>query len=79
MTVALVLNGNRIGVGEAEEANTLLNQNDQVSLQSTLSLKPGDKIWIEIVDMSAGMYLFDGNNHYSHFSGWLLEEDFSLS
>ncbi len=79
MTVALVLNGNRIGVGEAEEANTLLNQNDQVSLQSTLSLKPGDKIWIEIVDMSAGMYLFDGNNHYSHFSGWLLEEEFSLS
>ncbi len=79
MTVALVLNGNRIGVGEVEEANSISNQNDQVSLQSTLSLKPGDKIWIGIVGLSEGMYLFDGNNHYNHFSGWLLEEEFSLS
>jgi hypothetical protein len=72
-------NGNRIGVGELQEGNTLASQNEQVSLQSTLSLDAGDKIWVEIVSMSAGMFLYDSSSHYNHFSGWLLEEEFSLS
>ncbi len=79
--VSLMYNGNRIGVGELQEGNTLASQNEQVSLQSTLSLNAGDKIWIEIVGnmSSKGMFLYDSSFHYNHFSGWLLEEEFSLS
>ena len=77
--VGLFLNGNQIGVGESEEANSLSGQNEQLSLQSTLNLKAGDKIWLEIIRTSgAGEFLFDAGG-YNHFSGWLLEEEFSMS
>ena len=77
--VGLFLNGNLIGLGESEEANSLSNQNEQLSLQSTLNLKAGDKIWLKITRTSgAGEYLFDAGG-WNHFSGWLLEEEFSMS
>jgi hypothetical protein len=78
MVVGLFLNGNQIGVGESEEANSLSGQNEQLSLQSTLNLKAGDKIWLEITQtFGAGIFLFGGG--WNHFSGWLLEEEFSMS
>jgi hypothetical protein len=79
MKVGLFLNGNQIGVGEIEEANSLSGQNEQLSLQSTLNLKAGDKIWLEIIYTSgAEIFLYDYGG-YNHFSGWLLEEEFSMS
>ena len=78
--VGLFLNGNQIGVGESQQqANSLTAENEQFSLQSTLNLKAGDKIWLEIIRTSgAGEFLFDAGG-WNHFSGWLLEEEFSMS
>ena len=78
MTVGLFLNGNQIGVGESEETNSSKGQNEQLSLQSTLNLKAGDTIWLKIISTSGGgVFLHDSNFHHNHFSGWLLEEEFS--
>jgi hypothetical protein len=50
---------------------------DTYSLQSTVLLQMGEQIWVEISSLSAGAY-FNGNN-FTHFTGWLLQEDISLS
>ena len=34
----------------------------------------GDKVWLQITDISDGVYLYDNTNHFSHFAGWLLLE-----
>ncbi len=80
MIIALFWNGNEVGRGLNEEANSLESQNEQLSIQSTLRLNAGDKIWVQIISMAEGMYLYDySSKHYNHFSGWLLEEELSLS
>jgi hypothetical protein len=48
LDVDLYLNGDRIGAGFVREANTDANQNSPLTLQSTLNLKSGDQIWVEI-------------------------------
>jgi hypothetical protein len=63
----------------SEEANSIRDQNEQLSIQSTLSLNAGDKIWVQIKTLGAGMLLHDEPLNYNHFSGWLLEEEFSMS
>ncbi|KZS16721.1 Contactin associated protein 1-like protein [Daphnia magna] len=48
-----------------------------VTVQSTLMLKAGDEVWLEASYglLSVG-YLFDSDGtRYTHFNGWLLEED----
>ena len=52
-------------------------QFETFSLQSTLQLQVGEQIWVEINRMSPGAFL-DGNG-FTHFTGWLLQEDVSLS
>jgi hypothetical protein len=47
------------------------------SLQSTVQLQMGEQVWVEIFILSAGAF-FNGNN-FTHFTGWLLQEDISLS
>jgi hypothetical protein len=79
MVIALYWNGNEVGRGVSEEANSIWGQNEQLSIQSTLSLNAGDKIWVQIKTLGAGMLLHDEPLNYNHFSGWLLEEEFSLS
>ncbi len=80
MLIDLFWNGNEVGRGVSEEANTLGGQNEQLSIQSTLRLNAGDKIWVQIISMTAGMFLYDSaGSHHNHFSGWLLEEELSLS
>jgi hypothetical protein len=74
--VILYLNGAVVGLGWAEEANTVAGQNDQVTVQSTLDLKKGDRVWLQIWDLSSeGVYLYDDSNHFTHFTGFMLEED----
>ena len=73
--VSLYLNGNYIGWGLVQEANTVAGQKSPLTLQSTLNLKSGDQIWLEISVPSTGAYLFDNANHYNHFTGFMLQED----
>ena len=72
--VGMYFNDNLIGRGEADEVGTV-SQYDTVSLQSTLNLQAGDEIWVQISLMSIRTYLHDDGYHYTHFTGWLLEEN----
>ncbi len=77
--VALYLNGYYIGVGYVEEANTVNGQESPLTLQSTLKLKKGDQVRVEIYQQSTGAYLYDSGNHYTHFTGFMLEEEIVAS
>jgi hypothetical protein len=77
--VALYLNGGLIGTSENEEANTFANQNNQVTLQSTLNLKKDDQVWVAIYWQTTGAYLTDNSNHWNHFTGFMLEEEIVAS
>lgn len=74
LSIGLYLKGKRIALGYVEKVNTDV-QFSPVTLQSTLNLQKGDQIWLQITAMSAGVYLFDSNYYYTHFTGWLLEEE----
>jgi hypothetical protein len=76
-------NNNAIGLCHADETvSTLLdNQFETFSLQSTVHLKKGDQVWVEIQGRPytvppKGVYLY--GNRFIHFNGWLLEEDIFL-
>lgn len=71
--VGLYVNGNRIGMGLVEESNTVVGQNSQLTLQSTLNLNLNDQIWLEIYYKSNSVYLYDASYyHYTHFTGWMM-------
>ena len=72
--VFMYLNGGVIGRGWADEISTD-GQSETLSLQSTLNLQKGDKIWLQINKMTTGAYLY--GDALTHFSGWLLEENMS--
>ena len=73
--VSLYLNGGLIGRGYVEEANTDNTQLSPLTLQSTLNLKKGDQVWLEISSQSTGAYLADYSDHYNHFTGFMLQEE----
>jgi hypothetical protein len=77
--VGLYLNGNRIVTGWVEEGNTVSNQDSPLTLQSTLNLKKDDRVWVQIADKSTGVKLLDGSWHYTHFTGFMLEEEMVAS
>ena len=81
LNVILYLNGGQIGLGRAEDANTVDNQFGPLSsLQSTMNLKKGDQVWVEITGMSSEVYLLDNiNYHYTHFTGFMLQEEIVAS
>ena len=79
INVGLILNGGRIGSGDVQETNTVANQVSPLTLQSTLKLKSGDQVWVEIFDKSTGAYLWDSSYHFTHFTGFMLEEDIVAS
>ena len=62
-----------------EEGNTLNGQNEQVTLQSTLKLKKGDQIWVEIDISPTVVYLIENSDHHTHFTGFMLEEEIVAS
>ncbi len=78
LDVALVLNGNSIGLGETKvlEGN---NDWETFSLQTTVNLQAGDKVWIEIPAKTSSAYIYEDYKHFNHFNGWLLQEDISQS
>ena len=75
LIVGLYLNGDNIGRGDAQEANTVSDQYGQLTAQLTLNLKKGDQIWLQITDISSGVNLYDDNYHYTHFTGFMLQEE----
>jgi hypothetical protein len=77
--VGLYLNGGQIGRGLVEESNTVNTQTDQLTVQSTLSLKKDDQVWVAINVMSTDVYLYDSGNHFTHFTGFMLEEEIVTS
>ncbi len=68
LNIFLNVNGSGLGMGHTSTPFDTLTQ------QSTLHLNAGDKVWVQ--SAKAG-YLHDNGNHYTHFTGWLLQEDFA--
>ena len=78
LEVDLYLNGYSIGSGRVEEPNTANLQWSPLVVQSTLNMKASDRVWVQIVErFPMDVSLFDDKNHYTHFTGWMLEEDFA--
>ena len=78
--VRLYLNGNldanKIGSSYVSDTNTgyIIHP---LTLQSSIYLQQNDQVWIQIYNADTGMTLYDSNWYYTHFTGWLLQEDFS--
>ena len=67
-------------MGAVDEANTVTGQLSPMILQSTLNLKSGDQVWLEIVYQSTGTYLHDySSDHHTHFTGFMLQEEIVAS
>ena len=79
LDVGLYLNKVWVGTGLVEETNTVEGQNEQVSIQSTLKLKKDDQVWVQIDSMSWGVALTDYDDQYTHFTGFMLEEEIVAS
>ncbi|XP_046458291.1 uncharacterized protein LOC124205042 [Daphnia pulex] len=92
--VDLYLNGQLTGRTFIEDVNTVAGQYSPLSFQTTLKLKQGDEIWLQIDTVSPliepqiprqlpsvvkSVLLFDDFRHFTHFTGWMLDEDVSLS
>ncbi len=76
--IRLMKNGNPMSNGLADESNTQ-SEYETFSLQSTLSLQAVDQIWLEILQIDPGVTLHNSLNSYTHFNGFLIEEDVSQS
>ena len=66
--IGLHVNGSNIGTGYSSSFTGTF------TLQSTLHLNAGDQVSMQITYGSG--ILYDGS-HYTHFTGWLLQEDLS--
>jgi hypothetical protein len=76
----LYLNGNYIGSSIVYEDPLPVDQSTPLTLQSTLSLKKGDQVWVGIWYYSGtSSYLYDDIRHYTHFTGFMLEEEIVAS
>ncbi len=77
--VVLYLNGVKSGMGHVEEANTVDNQSSPFNLQSTLNLKSGDEVWVQIDYRAHEASLFGNADYGTHFTGFMLEEEIIAS
>ncbi|EFX65556.1 vertebrate C1q and tumor necrosis factor-related protein-like protein [Daphnia pulex] len=76
LDVGLMVNG--VQIGRAECHSTTGGEWETLTLQSTIELKTGDSVWLQIL-FSFGSYLQDNSDaQFNHFSGWLLQEYLSL-
>ena len=78
LEVALLLNGNEVGRAQCNDFSGI-GEWEIYSIQSTLHLQSGDRMWLQIPSMGLGVYLQDTNLHYTHFTGWMLQEDITHS
>jgi hypothetical protein len=76
----LYLNGNLIGSSNVYEDNVPVNQYSPLTLQSTLNLEKGDRVWVTFsYSGGSSSYLYDNSAHYTHFTGFMLEEEIVAS
>ena len=78
--VNLLMNGKGVGQGVSRTYQQPSSSGWELitlSIQSTLNLEAGDKIWVQLgsISNSDGLYKYGS----THFTGWLLEEDISQS
>ena len=73
------MNVDQIGRSLVDEANTKKGHNIPLTLQSTLNLKKDDQVWVAIDAMSSGAFLVDDSNPYTHFTGFMLDENIVAS
>jgi hypothetical protein len=78
---SLYLNGNLIGASTVHEYNVPVWQLSPLNLQSTLNLKKDDQVWVAFYYYPPGTssYLVDDNRHFTHFTGFMLEEEIVAS
>ncbi len=75
----LYLNGNLIGSSNVNEHSGPVNQYSPLTLQSTLNLKKDDQVLVRINYYGSSSYLYDSSSHFTHFTGFLLEEEIVAS
>ncbi|XP_046638795.1 complement C1q tumor necrosis factor-related protein 2-like [Daphnia pulicaria] len=73
-TSTLILNGNLIGQSHVQ-SNSNVNQMSPLTLQSTLNLQKGDRVWVHMDYCGSSSYLYDVGAHLTHFTGFMLEEE----
>jgi hypothetical protein len=61
------------------EESTQSYQRSPGSLQFTLSMKPGDQVWVAITELADRVYLFGNEGTFTHFTGFMLEEEIATS
>jgi hypothetical protein len=73
----IYLNGNLIGSSRVLEHKYPVDQESPLTLQSTLNLQKGDRVWVDIWSTANAIaYLLeDKSNHQTHFTGFMLEEE----
>ena len=76
--VTMFLNYDAVAIGLADDGgNSTSTQYDPFSFQSTLTLKKGDRIWVQLQEMYPGAYLY--GSKFTHFIGHLLEESLEVA
>ncbi|XP_046637877.1 uncharacterized protein LOC124316153 isoform X2 [Daphnia pulicaria] len=75
----LYLNGNSIGWSYVYEGKGPVEQYSVVTLQLTLNLITGDRVWVQIGYSGTSSFLTDDSNHRTHFTGFMLEEEIVAS
>ena len=73
MNVALMVNGNPVGTAQCKSHAG--NEWENLALQSTIELKAGDQVWLQIESISSIFLHDDESYHFTHFNGWMLQED----
>jgi hypothetical protein len=76
LDVGIALNGAVVGKGEANDF-TGGTEWETYSVQITLKLEAGDLISVQITAIVTGVVLFDRSDHFTHFNGWLMQEELS--
>ncbi|XP_046456611.1 uncharacterized protein LOC124203801 [Daphnia pulex] len=76
----LYLNGFLIGSSHVHKHDGIIDQESPVTIQSTLNLKKDDQVWVTFsYSGGSSSHLFDDSYHYTHFTGFLLEEEIVAS
>jgi hypothetical protein len=76
----IYLNGNLIGVSDVAEDYAPVLQMSPMSIQSTLNLQKGDRVWVTIeYSGSSSLFYDDSHHHFTHFTGFMLEEEIVAS
>ncbi|KZS14822.1 Contactin associated protein 1-like protein [Daphnia magna] len=77
--VGLFLNAVQVGEAWVHEADISVNHDSPLTLQSTLTLKAQDRVWLQITSLGDTGFLYDDANGYNHFNGFMLDEEITRS